>query len=153
MARGVSVCALLLLLGACAKEPVAIEHTAPAPDDAARCRDLVEALPDKLSGEQRRLVSPAAALGAGWGDPPIVLTCGGDWPVPDVAACQEVDGVGWYVPESAFDDQSADVVMTSIGWSPAVQVELPADYRPPAGVMVALAPLIKKALRATTPCS
>ncbi len=153
MLRGVVVCALLLLLAGCGKEPVSIEHTAPSPEDAARCQALVKALPDALSDQDRRLVSPAAALGAAWGDPPIVLTCGGDWPIPATAACQEVDGVGWYVPEDAFDDQSADVLMTSIGFEPVVQVELPADYRPPASAMVELAPAIKKSLKVTTPCS
>ena len=147
------MCALLLLLANCGKEPVAIEHTSPSPEDAARCEALVEALPDTLSDQDRRLVSPAAALGAGWGDPPIVLTCGGDWQIPDGASCQEADGVGWYVPESAFDDQSADVEMTSIGFEPTVRVELPADYRPPATAMVELASAIKKTLKVTTPCS
>ncbi|CUR56627.1 conserved exported hypothetical protein [metagenome] len=153
MVRGVGVCALLVLLAGCAKEPVTIEHTNPSADDTARCEALVDSLPDTLGDQDRRLVSPAAALGAGWGDPPIVLTCGGDWPIPAGASCQEVDSVGWYVPESAFDDQSADVVMTSIGFEPTVQVVLPADYRPPAAVMVGLAPAITKTLKPTTPCS
>lgn len=129
-----------------------IRHTEPSRGDAGRCEALIAALPVVLSSQERRAVSPAAALGAAWGDPPIVLTCGGDWEVPAAASCQEVDGVDWYVPEAAFNDPAADVVMTTIGRAPVVRVELPADYRPPAAAMVDLAPAIRQTLAPTTPC-
>jgi hypothetical protein len=106
-----------------------------------------------VSSESRQSVTPDDALGAAWGDPAIVLTCGGSWDIPATANCQEVNGVDWYAPESSFSDQSVDVVLTTIGWTPVVRLELPAEYRPPAAAMVDLAPAIKKTLKPTTPCS
>jgi hypothetical protein len=151
--RGVAVCAgLLMMLASCAKEPVTIEHTEPSLQDTTRCEELVAALPDLVSGAKRRLVSPAASLGAAWGDPPIVLTCGGDWPLPAAAFCTEANGVDWYIPDDATNDLSAAVVLTTIGRTPAVRVELPSKYLPPAATMVALAPAINKTLVASAPC-
>jgi hypothetical protein len=131
---------------------VGIDGPVPSPAVAAQCSALVEALPDTVDGEHRRDVTPADGLGAAWGDPAIVLTCGGTWQVPADANCQEVDGVDWYAPESQFADQDADVVLTTIGYSPVVRVEVPARYRPPAATMVDLAPAIKKTLNRIAPC-
>jgi hypothetical protein len=150
--RGVVVLCLLLLAG-CESDQVPISATTPSPADRTRCQSLVDALPDTVSSEQRRSVSPDDALGAAWGDPAIVLTCGGAWKVPETASCQEVNGVDWYAPEADFNDQTVDVVLTTIGYAPVVRVEVPARYRPPNAVMVDLAPAIKKALKRTQPCS
>ncbi len=148
MVRGVVVCAILLLAG-CGDEPVTIEHTEPDPADTARCEALIAALPDEVADQKRRLVSPAAALGAGWGDPAIVLTCGGDWPIPPAGVATEADGVGWYVPDEATDASTTQVVLLTIGWSPVVRLELPAEYGPPAQAMVDLAPALKQTLEPT----
>ena len=47
------------------------------------------------------------------------------------AACQTANGVDWFVPDEAIHDQDTDVVMTTIGRSPSVEVVVPAEYRPP----------------------
>ena len=144
---------LALFVAGCGSEPVKISGTTPATADLERCTQLIDAVPEEVSDEQRRTVTPDDAPGAAWGDPAIVLTCGGTWQVPADANCQEVDGVDWYAPESQFADQDADVVLTTIGYSPVVRVEIPARYRPPAATMVDLAAAIKKTLKRTNPCN
>ncbi len=93
-------------------------------------------------------------LGAAWGDPPIVLRCGVGTP-PDYelfSACQRVAGVDWYAPEDQIADQGTEVVLTTIGRSPAVEVTVPAELRPPDGVLVDLAPALRARSRVTEPC-
>lgn len=74
------------------------------------------------------------------------------------STCQEVEGVGWYVPPSAFRNPVTNptpdepVTMTTIGYTPVVQVRIPAEYRPPAATMVELAPAIKNHLTLQDPC-
>jgi hypothetical protein len=146
--------ALCLALGVtgCAKGPVSIDQVTLSVDDLARCNALVAALPQQLADLDRRKVAPAAALGAAWGDPAVVLTCGAPYDVPAAATCQEVDGVGWYAPEEVVDDQSLDAELTTIGLRPVVHLHVPADYRPPPAILVQLAPLLKQTLAATTGC-
>jgi hypothetical protein len=146
------VASLLLLLSGCGKEPVELDRVELSLADASRCQALVTALPDAIDSAERRLVFPAAALGAAWGSPPIVLRCVENVDIPSTAICQEVDGVGWYAPESSAGDQTADVVLTTVGWTPTLRVALPAEYRPPTSVMVDLAPIIKQTLKLTEPC-
>ena len=143
---------LLVSVAGCAKEPISIDQVTIGPDDQARCAALVAALPQKLDDQSRRKVAPAAALGAAWGDPAIVLTCGVADQLPAGAACQEVDGVGWYAPEAAFDDQSLDLEMTTIGVRPVVHLTVPTKYRPPPAILVQLAPALKQALQSTRGC-
>lgn len=129
--RGVVLCALLL--AGCAAGPY--EATAPPPSgDAAACGDLMASLPDTLAGEERREVAGGDGRVAAWGEPAIVLTC--DVPQPDdftdTSTCIEANGTGWFVPDSVLtsDDESLDVTMTAVGFSPRVEVVLPGDYRP-----------------------
>lgn len=108
------------------------------------CAALVDALPDTLADEPRRDVSPDDALGAAWGDPAYVVTCGSPEPADydPFAQCQEVNGVDWFVPEEQFeiDRQSEDVTLTTIGRTPRMSVTVPGGYRPD-GVAAALAEL------------
>jgi hypothetical protein len=145
-----------LLLTACGKEPVSIPTLRLSADDQAVCQRLVDALPDTVAGQSRRKTQPAAALGGAWGDPAIIAQCGVGVP-PDfskTAACTEADGVGWFVPASQVDDQSADVVMSTAGYRPVLQVTVPAHYRPSglAAAMVELAPMVKQYARLVHPC-
>jgi len=160
VSRGVvafSLVALGGLLAGCGKEPVTIDAPAPSGTAGDRCAALVEALPDDVADQHRRLVSPAAAPGAAWGDPPIVLTCGGDWKADPGAPCMDVNGVGWTAPEAQVldlnrADQAGPATLTTYGWSPAVRVQVPADYNPPAAVMVDLASAIKETLHRDRAC-
>jgi hypothetical protein len=145
-----------LLLAACGKDPVSIPTARLTPADQARCQRLAAALPDSVAGQGRRKTQPAGALGGAWGDPAIVAQCGAGVP-PDFspsAGCQEADGVGWFIPDSQVNDQGADVVMSTAGYRPVLQVRVPATYRPNglAAVMVELAPMVKKYTRLVHPC-
>jgi hypothetical protein len=144
------VVALLLMSGGCG----GVEPTGVRGADRTACRSLVSALPDRVS-DQRLVERLRDVPGATWGDPPIVLRCGVGRPkhYDPATGCQTADGLDWYVPAKGMNDQSVDVVMTTIGRDPRIEVTLPARYRPPVGAMVDLAPVIKAHTRQTTPCS
>jgi Protein of unknown function (DUF3515) len=148
---GVSV-----VLAGCGKEPVSIPTLRLNPADQARCQRLTDALPDSVADQGKRMTQPAEALGGAWGDPPIIAQCGVGVPAgfSRSAGCQEADGVGWFVPNSQIDDQSADVVMSTAGYRPVLQVTVPASYRPNglAAAMVQLAPMVKSYTRLVHPC-
>jgi hypothetical protein len=140
------VCALLAvgLLTACGSGEVAIDSPAPDAGDRAACERVVDALPDTLAGEEGRVVTPDDALGAAWGDPPIVLTCGVDLPAEfdEFATCVEANGVDWFVPAEQVEDDSRDVTFSTAGYRPIVELRVPAEYRPEGGA-AALAELAK----------
>jgi hypothetical protein len=144
------------VLVACGKEPVSIPTSRLTAADQARCQRVTDALPKTVAGQSRRKTQPAAALGGAWGDPPIIVQCGAGVPADfsKSAACMEADGVGWFIPDNQVDDQSADVVMSSAGYRPVVQVTVPAKYRPNglAAAMVELAPMVKQDTRLVHPC-
>jgi hypothetical protein len=123
---------------------------------AATCRDFLADVPDTLAGEPARPVTPEAAPAAAWGDPAIVLTCGAEVPrqFDQFSSCVQASGVGWFVPESQQEDQSADVTWTAVGHRPVVQVQVPAGYRPEgaAAVIAELAPAVKHHLRLVRRC-
>jgi hypothetical protein len=124
--------------------------------DRAACDALVDALPDQLAGQERRLVAPAAAPGAAWGDPPIVLRCGVPTPHLDpFAECLEANGVGWYVATADDSDPEADATVTAAGYRPVVTVEIPGDYQPEgvASVTATLAHLVDHHLELVQPCT
>ena len=128
-----------------------------APDvsgaDRRACLSLVEDLPERLAVQQQR-ESEGSPLGAAWGDPPIVLRCGVGTPedYEPFSPCQRINGVDWFVPEEQIADQDADVLLTTIGRKPNVEVALPSEYRPPDAVMVDLAPAIKGHTRVVRGC-
>jgi hypothetical protein len=144
------------VLVGCGKEPVSIPTLRLSADDQAVCQRVTDALPDEVAGQSRRKTQPAEALGAAWGDPAIVAQCG--VPVPTgfnrTSPCQTVNGVGWYVPEDQFRDDSADIVITSAGYRPIVQVTIPSSYRPNglAAAMAELAPMVKDDTKLVQPC-
>ncbi len=145
--------ALASVLSGCGSDEIDVPATKVSADDAARCRALVDALPATVADQKRRATT-GNAFSAAWGDPAIVLRCGVGVPrdYDKFAACQRADGVDWFVPESVMADQRADVVMTTLGRSPRVEVTVPADYRPTLAPMTDLATAIKEATREVSPC-
>jgi Protein of unknown function (DUF3515) len=147
---------LCLVLTACGKEPVSIPTLRLSAADHAVCQRVADALPDKVADQSRRKTQPAEALGGAWGDPAIVAQCG--VPVPPgfnrTSPCQTADGVGWYIPESQFADDDADLVISTAGYRPILQVTLPATYRPEglAAAMAELAPVVKRYTKLVKPC-
>jgi hypothetical protein len=145
-----------LVLTACGKEPVSIPTLRLTASDQASCQRVANALPPTVAGQARRKTQPAEVLGGAWGDPAIIAQCGVAVPADfsRSAGCQEADGVGWFVPDSQVNDQSADVVMSTAGYRPVLQVTVPATYRPEglAAAMVELAPMVKDYTRLVQPC-
>ncbi len=121
--------------------------------DRAACQRVIDALPDTVADQKRRDTT-GNPLGAAWGDPAIVLRCGVGSPASLglFAQCQVANGLGWYVPVAGMNDQSHDVVMTTIERRPRVEVVLPAQYRPPSTAMVDLAKAITAHTRLVTRC-
>jgi hypothetical protein len=145
-----------LLLVSCGKEPVSIPTLRLSAADQAVCQRMVSAFPDHVADQSRRKTQPAAAFGGAWGDPAIVAQCG--VPVPAdfnrTSGCQTADGVGWYVPDDQFRDDSSDIVISTVGYRPILQVTVPATYRPNgmAAAMVELAPMVKQFTELVKPC-
>jgi hypothetical protein len=154
--RGVALCGLLLALAGCADGPVSIPTTDANPAAEAVCEQFLADVPSVLAGERKRSLVRNGALGAAWGDPAIVLTCGGELPddFDRFSQCVEANGVGWFVPADAEKDQSATAVLTAAGYRPLVQVSVPGDYRPEgvASVMAGLADPVEEHLKLVEPC-
>ncbi|MCW2868671.1 MAG: hypothetical protein JWR20_2859 [Marmoricola sp.] len=134
-------------------DDVEVRGTGVTGAERTACRELVAALPDRVADQARRTTS-GSALGAAWGDPPIVLRCGVGTPARSglTSQCQVANGLGWFVPVAGMNDQSTDVVMTTIERRPRVEVTLPARYRPPVAAMVDLGRAIKAHTRLVAPC-
>ena len=135
-------------------DTVSLDAPALSGADARACAELVEALPEQVADQSRREVDAGAGYGAAWGDPAIELRCG--VPVPegfdDVAACQTVNGVDWYVPESQQTGRPEDIIMTAVGRATYVEVRLPERYWPPPTAMVDLGTAVKRTIPSVQPC-
>jgi hypothetical protein len=122
--------AVVLALAGCSSTPT-IDDVELSAADRAACELLVADLPDTLAGLDRRDVEPDDALGAAWGDPAYVLTCGvpepGDYEA--TAECNVIAGVGWYVTDDQLSDLSEDATPIALSLKPYVEVSVPADYR------------------------
>jgi hypothetical protein len=155
---GVVVSALLAsaLAGCGGGDEVSVDAFHVAATDRAACTDLLDALPKKLDDKARRVVS-GTRYAAAYGDPAIVLRCGVGTPAgfDKFSTCQRAEGIDWFVPESVVADLGKDAEMTTVGRAPAVEVVLPARYRPAgsAAVMVDLAATLRERTRETTPCT
>ena len=141
---------------ACGKEPVSIPTLRLAASDQAVCQRLVNALPKELAGQSRRKTQPAAALAGAWGDPALVAQCGVGTPagLTRTSHCTVADGVGWFVPPEQVADNSADVVLSTVGYRPVLQLTVPAKYRGGslAAAEVELAPIVKQYLTLVHRC-
>jgi len=131
--------AALALLAACSNE-LPIDPPQPAPEVAAVCQQLNQALPDQVEGEIPRETEPTSDLTAAWGSPPIVLRCGVGQPAAfqPTSEVATVDGVDWF-PEELPEGY----VFTTWGRTVNVEVTVPDDYAPEVNPLVDLAPAIK----------
>jgi hypothetical protein len=141
------LCGLLPLAAAAlagCSGPVPIDASDLDAADRAACQTFLDDLPHELADEGERDIEPDDALGAAYGDPPMVVTCVDRPPAEFTAdsACEQVNDVGWFVPDEQVADPEADVVLTALSHRPFVQVSVPADYRPE-GAAAALADLAK----------
>lgn len=149
---------LSTLLSACSSGDVEISSGDVTPDERAACQQLVDAVPAELDGLAARKVTPAKALGRAWGDPAIVLSCGVAMPesFQPGASCEEVNGVGWYVPTDQFSDLGQELTIYTIGREPVVELVIPSDQRRDAAfaadALATLADPVKQAIPDAEPC-
>ena len=124
--------------------------------DRGACRALVDDLPDTLAGQEGRPVEPDDALGAAWGDPAYVLTCGVPEPTDyePTAECNVIKGVGWYVTDDQLSDLGVDATPIALSLAPYVEVVVPSDYRTDGidRALAELAPALKMHLAEGLPC-
>ena len=154
-AAAATAAVLAATLAGCAPGAVRVQAPPVSGTTSTRCAGLVQALPRAVADQKRRTVDAGPhEYVAAWGDPPIVLRCGVAKPrgLNRFAPCQQVNGVGWFVPPREIDRGPGPIVMTTIGLQPRVQVRLPGDYWPPAAAMADLATAVKTALRRTHSC-
>ena len=138
----------------CGTGAVEVERAPLSGADAEACAAFTEALPQSLLGLERRETEPGDAAAAAWGSPPVVVTCGvGPAEGFDrYSSCIVADGIGWYAPDAASEDLGSAVTLTTVTVAPRVRLEIPAEHRPPAGLLSELAPLVRRHLRETEPC-
>ena len=148
---------LLPALGACSPGAVDLPEVNATGLVEQTCRRFLDDLPDTLADQPRREVSPEDALGVAWGDPAIVVTCGG--PPPDdfgpTSSCTTVNGVDWYVPDEEIaepGDEQGTVTIHSVKRDVTVAVELPGDYWPPATALADLSGTVADDIPATSRC-
>ncbi len=126
-------------LGALAVDaPTAAELPAARAD---ACRALLADLPATLDGQQRRDVADPDVLAAAWGDPAIVLRCGGPPPPAfgRASECVLVDDVAWFFPgNDLVDPEGPEVVFSVVKRLVGVEVTRAAAYGPPAEVLADL---------------
>jgi Protein of unknown function (DUF3515) len=107
-------------LAACSG-PVAVDDADLTPELADACHALIDSLPETVADQERRDVD--GHYGAAYGDPPIILRCGVDRPDQLMTICMKVEGIDWFLGES--DDGA---MVTTVGRTPAVQLDVPSDY-------------------------
>jgi hypothetical protein len=145
VAGAAALLASLLALSGCGGNDVHVDRFDVSVAGHAACPRLLDALPDEVAGQHRRTVS-GSTYAAAWGDPAIVLRCGG--PLPRTFKgdpCITRNGIGWSVPLRQADDITLDAQMTLAFRTPVLQVHVPAHYRPngPSEVMADLDQLVR----------
>jgi uncharacterized protein DUF3515 len=146
--------ALLIAVAGCSSADDSARTAVPGPGTEVTklCRNLDAVLPSKVDGQERRDPEPASALTAGWGSPAIILRCGVRQPPkmidPDVANGNDkdalaggVNGVDWLMEKQ--DDGSYR--FTTANRRAYVEVTV-AEGRDSTGVLIDLAPAVKKAI-------
>ena len=96
------------------------------------------ALPESVSGRERRPTEPESSLTAAWGDPAIIVICGLPALAPTTEDCLDVSGTHWVVRPLSDGTQ-----FTSYGTDPALRVLVPDDYAPEPLLMPAFGPAAK----------
>ena len=112
--------------------PIAAEQT------RAACEELIDALPASITAGRAGQVSPDPGSTSAWGTPAVVLRCGDQGRVPaPTDQLLSIDSVTWLVTPLTEGE-----LYTVVDRSPAVEVSVPADYRPSAEVIAELNPAV-----------
>ena len=118
--------------------------------DQETCAALVAALPATVGGAAVHTTT----YGATWGS--WSLTCGVGRPkgLQATSDCLSVAGVDWFAPPGWYDDQGADVDLTTISLRPRTRLHVPGKDRggAAAAALSDLAPTLKSTLRPAKHC-
>ncbi|MFH8451898.1 DUF3515 domain-containing protein [Streptomyces fungicidicus] len=149
-----SALAVLITAAGCSSADDSASTAVPGPDAKVTelCRNLDKALPAKVDGESRDDPEPASELTAGWGGVAIILRCGVERPPkmtdPKVANGHDADavpggvnGVDWLMEKQDGDAYR----FTTANREAYVEVAV-TDGRDSTGVLIDLAPAVKKAI-------
>ena len=136
-----------MALAGCTAGTVPVLRTSPQGLAAISCAGLLSQLPNKLQGHDRRAIEPADAFAAAWGNPSIVLRCGVAKPATLVPTSQvlSVNGIDW-LPEQLSNGYR----FTTSGRAYYIEVTVPSDYAPEAGVLTAIADPILRTIPAAS---
>jgi len=141
----------LIVLAGCSPGRTPVPVPSPAPEVAAACGHLVQALPAKVLDGRRRTTDPVSPLTTAYGDPPIEVTCGVAPPAGMAEAqsqCFEVNGVGWFAKEV-----SNGVIFTTIGRALYLEVAVPSKYKPEANALTDVSDAVHRFDKLVTPCT
>ncbi|MET7295461.1 DUF3515 domain-containing protein [Streptomyces griseoloalbus] len=146
--------AVLITAAGCSSADDSASAAVPSPDAKVTklCQNLDKALPATVDGESRDDPAPASELTAGWGGVAIILRCGVGRPPkmadPKVANGRDADavpggvnGVDWLMEKRDGDTYR----FTTANREAYVEVEV-TDGRDSTGVLIDLAPAVKKAI-------
>jgi hypothetical protein len=149
-----SALAVLITAVGCSSADDSASAAVPSPDAKVTklCQNLDKALPATVDGESRDDPEPASELTAGWGGVAIILRCGVERPPkmadPKVANGNDADavpggvnGVDWLMEKQGGDTYR----FTTANREAYVEVRV-SDGRDSTGVLIDLAPAVKKAI-------
>ncbi|MGE5828311.1 MAG: DUF3515 family protein [Micromonosporaceae bacterium] len=125
--------------------PVPMEAPTLTDRDAATCRDLVAHLPAAIGGVAlpRRPVTAGAEQNAAFGDPAVLLACGGPVPTPGpVDQVFPASGVCWHATQTPDS-----TVWTPMDRELAIRVTVPQYYDSPYQLVIDLSPAIMATTR------
>ncbi|WP_326596348.1 DUF3515 domain-containing protein [Streptomyces sp. NBC_01803] len=137
--------AALLALAACTSGADDPEVTEPSPtgEAAGACRELADALPERVDGEERGSAADGMEFAATWGDPAIVLRCGVSRPAlmtpgsetyDPLAEVVDVNGVSWLLEEEPDGKR-----FTTTGRLVFVEMTVPDAYAPEVNPLIDVA--------------
>ncbi|GHH95534.1 hypothetical protein GCM10017779_59910 [Streptomyces capillispiralis] len=149
-----SALAVLITAVGCSSADDSASAAVPSPDAKVTdlCQNLDKVLPTTVDGESRDDPEPASELTAGWGGVAIILRCGVERPPkmadPKVANGHDADavpggvnGVDWLMEKQDDGVQR----FTTANREAYVEVRV-TDGRDSTGVLIDLAPAVKKAI-------
>lgn len=123
----------------------------PAPEVAAACTQLIQAMPAKVLDQKKRKTSPESSLTTAYGDPPIEVTCGVAPPAGMAEAqsqCFQVNGVGWFAKQV-----QNGYIFTTIGRELYLEMAVPSKYSPEANALTDVSDAIHNHDKLVTPCT
>ena len=145
---------VLITVAGCSSADDSVSAAVPSPDTKVTglCQNLDKVLPATVDGESRDDPEPASELTAGWGGVAIILRCGVERPPkmadPKVANGNDADavpggvnGVDWLMEKQGGDTYR----FTTANREAYVEVRV-SDGRDSTGVLIDLAPAVKKAI-------